>query len=55
MEQIAARGNKKLGFLKRNLTINHPDIKTHAYKTLVTPTLEYCSMTRDPHIANATL
>ena len=33
IEQTAAKGNKKLGFLKRNLKINSPDIKTCAYKT----------------------
>ena len=48
IEQTAANGNKKLGFLKRN-KINNPDIKSHAYKTLVRPTLEYCSTGWDPH------
>ena len=44
-EQTAAKGNK-VGFLKRNLKVNnlHVDIKSLAYKTLVRPTLEYCSM-----------
>ena len=41
-EQTAAKRNKKLGFLKRNLKINNPDTERHAYKTLVRPTLEYC-------------
>ena len=48
-------GNKKLGFLKRNLKINNPDIKSCAYKTLVRPTLEYCSTVWDPHTAKAAL
>ena len=30
IEQTAAKGNKKLGFLKRNPKINNPDIKSHA-------------------------
>ena len=37
IKQSAAKGNKKLGFLKRNLNINNPDIKSHAYKTMVNP------------------
>ena len=55
IEQTAEKGNKKLGFLKRNLKINNPDIKSHAYKTLVSPTLEYWSMVWDPHRAKAAL
>ena len=43
IEQTAARGNTKLGFLKRNLKISNPDIKSRVNKTLVRPTLEYCS------------
>ena len=42
--QRAAKGSEKLGFLKRNLNIDNPDIKGHAYKVLVRPTLEHCSM-----------
>ena len=38
IEHTATKGNKKLCFLKRNLKINNPDIKCHAYKTLVRPT-----------------
>ena len=54
-EQTAAKGNtcKKLGFLKRNLKINNPDIKSHTYKTLVRPTLKYCSMVWDSHTAKS--
>ena len=44
-----------LGFLKRNLKINNADIKSCPYKTLVRPTLEYCSMVSDPHTAKAVL
>ena len=50
-EQTAAKENKKLGFLKRNLKINNSDIKIGTYNTLVRPTLEYCSMVWDPHTA----
>ena len=41
IEQTAAKGNKKLDFLKRNLKINNPDIKSCNYKTLVRPILQY--------------
>ena len=40
-EQTAVKGNKKLGFLKRNLKINNADIKGRTYKTLVRLTLEW--------------
>ena len=53
IEQTATKGNKKLGFLKRNHNINNPDIKPHTYKTLVRSRLEYCSKVWDPHTANA--
>ncbi|XP_069114821.1 uncharacterized protein [Argopecten irradians] len=46
---ITANANRILGFLKRNLTINSPHIKEHAYKALVRPKLEYCSSIWDPH------
>ena len=55
VEQTAAEGNKKLVFPKRNLKINNPDIKSRAYKTLVRPTLKYCSTVWDPHTAKAAL
>ena len=50
-EQTAAKGNKKLVFLKRNLKINNPDIKSRAYKTLVRPTLECYNMVWGSHTA----
>ena len=53
IEQVAAKGNKKLGFLKRNLKVNNPEIKSRAYKTLVRPSLEYCGTVWDPHTAAA--
>ena len=44
IKQTAIKRNKRLGFVKRNLKMNKPDIKSRAYKTLVRPTLEYCSI-----------
>ena len=49
MNKLLLRENKKLGFQKRNLKINNPDIKSHTYKTLVRPTYEYCSTVWDSH------
>lgn len=49
INNITANANRTLGFLKRNLTINSPHIKEHAYKALVRPKLEYCSSIWDPH------
>ena len=54
-EQTAVKGNKKLGFLKRNRKINNPSIKSNAYKSLVRPILEYCSTAWDPHTAKPAL
>ena len=54
-EQTAAKGHKKVAVLKRNLKINNPDIKSHAYKTLIRPTLEYCSPVWDLHTAKIAL
>ena len=51
IEQTVVKGNKKLGFLKRNSKINNRDITSCAYNTLVRPTLEYCRTVRDPHRA----
>ena len=55
MKKTAAKENKKLGFLMKNLKIYNLDIKSHSYKTLVRPTLEYCSMVWDTHTAKAAL
>ena len=55
IEQTVTNGNRKLGFLKRNLKTNNLDIMSCAYKTLVRSTLEYCSTVWDPHTAKADL
>ena len=47
--QTAAKGTKKLGFLKRNFKINDPDIKSYIYMTLIRPSLEYYSTVWDSH------
>ena len=45
----AAKANRVLGFLRRNLKINSTDLKSTAYKTLIRPTLEYASCVWDPY------
>ena len=49
VENIAYKANQSLGFLRRNLRINSPNLKSLAYKTLVRPLLEYSSAAWDPY------
>ena len=46
---ICKKANNTLGFLKRNLQIKKPHIKSDAYKTLVRPQLEYAATLWDPY------
>ena len=48
INDIYAKGNHTLGFLKRNLKVPDPEVKAHAYKSLVRPTVEYCSTVWHP-------
>lgn len=52
-DQTAAKGNKRLGFIKRNLKVKNHDLKALAYKSLVRPTLEYCNSVWDPYTMRA--
>ena len=45
----SSKANSTLGFLRRNLRINSPTLKTLAYNTLVSPTLEYASIVWEPY------
>ena len=45
---ICQKANNTLAFLRRNLKINSPALKTMAYKALVRPLVEYCSVVWDP-------
>ena len=54
-EQTATKGNKKFGFLKRNLKINNAGIKTCTCKTLVRPMLEYCSAVWNDYIQQSSI
>jgi hypothetical protein len=41
VDNITSNGNKFLGYLKRNLQISNPEVKSRAYQALVRPKLEY--------------
>lgn len=47
---VTKKANRTLGFLRRNLRINSPQLKTTAYFTLVRPLLEYACTVWDPYI-----
>ena len=49
IESTAAKANKKLGFLKRNVKVKDRDLKEKAYKAIVRPTTEYCATVWDPY------
>jgi hypothetical protein len=46
---ITNKANRTLGFLRRNLQINHPQLKTTAYNSLVRPSVEYATTVWDPY------
>ena len=50
INNISAKGNSKLGFLWRNLSHCHSNIKKQAYVSLVRSTIEYCSSVWDPYL-----
>ena len=49
INDITSKGNKALGFLKRNQKTSNQQIKTQAYQVLVRPKLEYSCSIWDPH------
>ena len=53
INRITSNANKSLGFLKRNIKANHPQLKAMAYKAVVRPQLEYASCVWDPYTAIA--
>ena len=50
INDITNKGNKVLGFLRRNLKICSQRVKELAYKTFVRPTVEYACTVWDPHV-----
>ena len=49
VEDVAARGNRTVWFLRRNFKECTPKVKSATYTTMVRPTLEYASAVWDPH------
>ena len=49
VQNIVAKANRTVGFLRRNLKDCKPQVKDVAYKTMVRPILEYASPVWDPH------
>ena len=49
IQQTAAKANKSLCFIRRNLKVQSQTIKERAYQTLIRPKLEYCCTVWDPH------
>jgi hypothetical protein len=49
IQQTAAKANKSLCFIRRNLKEQSQTIKERAYQTLIRPKLEYCCTVWDPH------
>ncbi|MCG8032702.1 MAG: reverse transcriptase domain-containing protein [Candidatus Thiodiazotropha taylori] len=47
--RITASANKSLGFLRRNLKAQNPQLRERAYKAVVRPKLEYAAPVWDPH------
>jgi len=41
--KVVAKGNRSLGFIRRNIRTHSSDTKEKAYQTIVRPTLEYAS------------
>ena len=49
INNVCAKANSTIGFLKRKININNRDIKEKAYKSLVRPTVEYASAAWNPY------
>ncbi|KAL8610129.1 hypothetical protein ACOMHN_024595 [Nucella lapillus] len=49
VELVAAKGNRTVGFLRRNLKDCTTEVRKATYTTMVRPTLEYASTVLDPH------
>ncbi|XP_072025079.1 uncharacterized protein [Amphiura filiformis] len=50
INNITAKANRSLGFIRRNLVSCPQDLKATAYTTLVRPLLEYSSIVWDTHV-----
>jgi len=50
IQSVAAKGNRTLGFVKRNLKDCTPQLKAASYCTFVRQGLEYAATVWDPHL-----
>ena len=48
IDNVAAKGNRTLGFIRRNLRECTKQVRETSYLTIVRPTLEYAAMVWDP-------
>jgi hypothetical protein len=48
VQKVVAKGNKALGFIRRNVGSCPAEVKKQAYLALVRPHLEYASSAWDP-------
>ncbi len=49
VHKTVSKGNRALGFIKRNIRTSYQAVKEKAYNTLVRPTMEYASSVWSPH------
>ncbi len=54
IDLITTKANRSLAFLRRNLQINSPALKTTAYQSIVRPSLEFSPTVWDPHTKQGT-
>ncbi|XP_070208014.1 uncharacterized protein [Littorina saxatilis] len=52
IKNVTAKGNRTVGFLRRNFKECTTKVKSATYTTMVRPTLEYASTVWDPHQEN---
>ena len=51
VNNVVAKANRTLGFLRRNINIGNHKIKQQAYQSLVRPVMDYCSTVWNPYTA----
>jgi hypothetical protein len=52
INNISAKANRTIGFLRRNIHSCPKEVKAAAYTTLVRPSIEYASTVWDPYTRN---
>jgi hypothetical protein len=52
INNISAKANRTIGFLRRNMHSYPKEVKASAYTTLVRPSIEYASSVWDPYTRN---